>query len=85
MFRRGVGRSIIPGALSEYSTTAMCGDTLELLDTLGWRRAHVVGMSMGGASRPSRSASQCVRTLNPPMRWSRVPGPRGLQTGFRGF
>lgn len=45
---RGIGRSYIPQVLSEYSTTAMCGDTLGLLDTLGWERAHVVGMSMGG-------------------------------------
>lgn len=46
---RGVGRSYIPQILSEYSTTAMCSDTLGLLDTLGWQSAHVVGMSMGGA------------------------------------
>ena len=42
---RGIGES--PGAVS--TVQAMGQDGLQLMDTLGWRRAHLVGHSLGGA------------------------------------
>lgn len=43
---RGVGRTSAPG--DPYSTQAMAGDVLGLMDGLGIERAHVFGISMGG-------------------------------------
>ncbi|EFH38965.1 hydrolase, alpha/beta fold family protein [Arabidopsis lyrata subsp. lyrata] len=44
---RGMGRSSIPTHKSEYSTTIMANDSINLLDHLGWKRAHIIGHSMG--------------------------------------
>jgi len=43
---RGVARSSQPGG--EFSVLMMAQDTLALLDFLGIRKAHVLGLSMGG-------------------------------------
>jgi len=43
---RGVGSSSVPEG--PYSTEAMAEDTIALMDHLGWRRAHIVGFSLGG-------------------------------------
>ena len=43
---RGVGRSGKPAG--QYTTSQMADDALAVLDALGIRRAHVVGISMGG-------------------------------------
>ncbi|KAL9237426.1 hypothetical protein vseg_011975 [Gypsophila vaccaria] len=45
---RGVGRSSIPTDKSKYSTTIMAKDAIAVMDHLGWKKAHVVGHSMGG-------------------------------------
>ncbi|KAF3324602.1 aminoacrylate hydrolase RutD [Carex littledalei] len=45
---RGIGRSSVPTNKHHYSTTIMARDALSLMDHLGWRKAHVVGHSMGG-------------------------------------
>jgi pimeloyl-ACP methyl ester carboxylesterase len=44
---RGVGRTEKPAG--EYSTAQMADDTASLLSALGIARAHILGMSMGGA------------------------------------
>ncbi|KAL7690383.1 putative alpha/beta hydrolase-1 [Plasmopara halstedii] len=59
---RGVGGSDAP--VTRYTTSQMAQDTLELMDYVGWKSAHVVGISMGGmiaielaASAPKRVCS----------------------------
>ncbi|CAE6237792.1 unnamed protein product [Arabidopsis arenosa] len=44
---RGMGRSSVPTHKSEYTTTIMANDSINLLDHLGWKRAHIIGHSMG--------------------------------------
>ena len=46
---RGIGSSSIPESLSVYKTGIMAGDVRALMDHLDWRRAHIMGMSLGGA------------------------------------
>lgn len=43
---RGIGQS--DGHSGEVSIQAMAEDCLDLMDHLGWERAHIVGHSMGG-------------------------------------
>ena len=45
---RGIGSSSIPEHFSAYKTGIMAADVRALLDHLGWARAHVMGMSLGG-------------------------------------
>ncbi|KAL5716965.1 hypothetical protein ACHQM5_010064 [Ranunculus cassubicifolius] len=44
---RGMGRSSVPTTKSDYTTTLMARDAIALMDHLGWRKAHVIGHSMG--------------------------------------
>jgi pimeloyl-ACP methyl ester carboxylesterase len=43
---RGVRRSSVPPG--PYTTEEMARDAICLIDDLGWQRAHIVGVSMGG-------------------------------------
>lgn len=45
---RGVGQSSKPEDKKHYSTETMARDALKVMDHLGWKRAHIVGHSMGG-------------------------------------
>lgn len=45
-----------------YTTDAMAEDTLHLMNHLGWRRAHVVGFSLGGMVA-MKLASRCVHRI----------------------
>ncbi|VVB15769.1 unnamed protein product [Arabis nemorensis] len=44
---RGMGRSSVPTHKSDYTTTIMAKDSINLLDHLGWKKAHIIGHSMG--------------------------------------
>lgn len=64
---RGHGLSDKPRGPEHYTTAAMCGDVLELLDALGIERADIVGHSLGGGTalrvalaRPGRVARLVV-------------------------
>jgi len=43
---RGAGKSSVPR--TNYRTSDMAQDALELVDHLGWEKFHLVGLSMGG-------------------------------------
>ncbi|GFR52361.1 hypothetical protein Agub_g14919 [Astrephomene gubernaculifera] len=62
---RGIGCSSCPTQKSSYSTDIMAQDALGLMDYLGWRRAHVVGHSMGAmiAARLAVAAPERVASL----------------------
>ncbi len=45
---RGIGGSTTPQKLGQYSTKLMAEDALALLDHLRWKKAHVIGLSLGG-------------------------------------
>jgi pimeloyl-ACP methyl ester carboxylesterase len=69
------------GVRAPYSVQDMAADALGVLDALGIRRAHVVGVSMGGmiAQRIALAAPQRVLSLTSIMSSSGargLPGPR---------
>ncbi|KAG7537715.1 Alpha/Beta hydrolase fold [Arabidopsis suecica] len=61
---RGMGRSSIPTHKSEYSTTIMANDSISLLDYLGWKRAHIIGHSMGAMIACKLAAMAPERVLS---------------------
>src|SRR5262249_18740663 len=67
---RGAGRSDAPDG--PYTTRGMAEDLLGLLDTLGVRRAHLLGLSMGGAiaQAAALAAPQRVASLQLHATWA---------------
>lgn len=86
-------RSLVRGMLglavdAPYSLSDLAQDTVGLLDHLGWRRAHVVGVSMGGMigqhlalEHPHRIASLTSLSSSSGTRWH-LPAPRALKAMF---
>jgi 3-oxoadipate enol-lactonase len=81
---RGVGESVAI-APREWTMRDMAKDSLAVLDALGWERAHVIGVSMGGMiamelalEHPRRCASLSliVTHAGGPLAW--LPTPAGL-------
>jgi len=67
----------------DYSVTAMGGDIVAALDHLDWRRAVLVGHSMGGRSTTYVAAKQPARCSSA-IRWAgaaRPTSPRSNPTG----
>ncbi|WP_214321792.1 alpha/beta fold hydrolase [Nonomuraea sediminis] len=70
---RDTGRSpVAPAGAPDYTVDDLAGDVVGLLDALGIERAHLVGVSMGGAlaqrvavERPDRVASLVLIATSP--------------------
>ncbi|KAJ2782213.1 hypothetical protein H4R18_002422 [Coemansia javaensis] len=62
---RGTGLSTHGVPLSSVTTTLLAADLRALMDALGWERAHIVGVSMGGmvALEFASQHPQMVQTL----------------------
>ena len=80
---RGVGRS--EASAPGWSVQDMADDTLRVLEALGWERAHLVGVSMGGmiaralaASEPHRWASLTLIASHAGGWRNMLPSPRAL-------
>jgi hypothetical protein len=54
---RGIGSSTIPENLPAYKTGIMAADVKALMDHLGWHKAHIMGMSLGG--KQTLTAEDC--------------------------
>ncbi|XP_010520969.1 PREDICTED: uncharacterized protein LOC104799971 [Tarenaya hassleriana] len=61
---RGMGRSSVPTKRSEYTTKIMAKDAIALLDHLGWKKAHIIGHSMGAMTACKLAAMEPGRVLS---------------------
>jgi pimeloyl-ACP methyl ester carboxylesterase len=87
--RRVLARGMLGLAVdAPYTLSHLAGDVVGLLDHLGWRRAHVLGISMGGMvgqhlalEHPARVASLTSMSSTCGSRWY-PPAPRALRALF---
>jgi pimeloyl-ACP methyl ester carboxylesterase len=73
-----------PASAAAYRLDDMAGDAIAVLDDLGWRAAHIVGVSQGGmiaqviaTKNPDRTLSLTSISSSPAPRLGQ-PGPRAL-------
>jgi 3-oxoadipate enol-lactonase len=78
---RGIGKSSVPPG--PYTTKQMALDTLAVLDDAGIERAHVLGVSLGGAigQELALEAPERIRSLALGSTW---PGPSEWRSRIRG-
>src|SRR5690349_6581381 len=86
-------KSLVRGMLglavdAPYTLSDLASDTVGLMDHLGWGRAHVLGVSMGGMvgqhlalEHPSRVASLTSLSSSSGSRWH-IPAPKALRAMF---
>lgn len=73
---RGVGRSSKPPG--RYRTSDMARDALELADFLGWKKFHLVGLSMGGMISLELSCLAPERLLSLSLLVTHAGGPNSV-------
>ena len=87
----GIGGSVAPLDAREYSVARSARDVRDVLETVNWSRAHVVGHSMGGmvamefaASHPDRVASLALLSTTAHRRaLDYVPRAAAVPNGLR--
>lgn len=90
---RGHGKSALPPADEPLTIDRLVKDVLELMDVLGWRRAHFAGCSAGGylcqriaIDHPERVATMALYGSTPGLKRSQAAGwvepihQKGLRT-----
>jgi len=80
---RGYAPSDIPAASDAYSFRHFMSDTIDLLDQLGIRQAHLVGLSMGGYSALQVGLNHPDRALSLTLAGTGSGSERGRQEEFR--